>query len=704
MLLLLHLPLLSKEGSGFVTLLPRLSGQSSFFPTGDENMSSMNTGYSTSCSLSSNSSSSRIHRYSSRTRRRMQQQQQQKQQHDHHRHHHNGAKHQAATTTATKLYTKLLYILAAWSVFMFLVIRSRSHVVVWEEAHGGAAKALEAFVLSADERVAAATAAAAPFSNITFPILNVGLPGSGMEAMYHYFNCSGLRTQHGCCCGDLTFQWPCQMNSLHMCMLGNRRAENKSRPLLQGCDGKRQMAGPYDVFTEFSGTYRQDGPDWNTHSMFLPQHYHLEDLHLYAPNATWILPVMDDMIWTSQTHYQKKWRRRFLNEYERNQLFLATSNSSSSSSGIIPNRTEVSEIRFLHEFYNNHTRDVVEFCRLHPTHRLVIVNLSATTTHGAAAAAASESAGRVMENTFGVSADLCWQDPLEDLYVNHIHDIVKHTVETKNDKDEPRGGVQIPKLQLPLPVIVVGFPKSGTTSVWSFFRCAGVVAQHYCCCGDVSDRPPCYTHTFSECMLDNIGHNRSSSMQGCGDYPVYAQLDGERSYFDKVLRKQPQPFLSHYLPQHFELDEIHNFAPAATYVLPLRDPMAWAESVNHWFNMQVRVSNEYRWYNDSLVTNLLPRDQKKDIARLPEAQALELLAKLYQDHTEKVRSFVRQHPSHALVEFNITQHVLDKSWPMHLGYRQAVGCVTKSLSLKCVHFPSQSRHLILSSHSALYTT
>jgi Sulfotransferase domain len=309
----------------------------------------------------------------------------------------------------------------------------------------------------------------------------------------------------------------------------------------------------------------------------------------------------------------------------------------------------VSEIRFLHEFYNNHTRKVIEFCRLNPTHRLVLVNLSAAITY---AGEDDETApGRVLENTFGISADRCWQDPQDDLYVNHIHDIVKHAVETKDEA----AVIPVPPLQLPLPVIVVGFPKSGTTSVWSFFRCAGIVAQHYCCCGDVSDRPPCYTHTFAECMLDNISHNRSS-MQDCGDYPVYAQLDGERSYFDKVLRKQPQLFLSHFLPQHFQLDEIHAFAPAATYVLPLRDPMAWAESVNHWFNMQVRVSNEYRWYNVSMVTDLLPRDQKKDIARLPEEQALELLAKLYQDHTDKVRSFVRQHPSHALVEFNITQH------------------------------------------------
>ena len=42
-----------------------------------------------------------------------------------------------------------------------------------------------------------------------------------------------------------------------------------------------------------------------------------------------------------------------------------------------------------------------------------------------------------------------------------------------------------------LPVIVLGFPKSGTTSIWNYFNCSGVLAQHFCAYGDLQDAPPC---------------------------------------------------------------------------------------------------------------------------------------------------------------------------------------------------------------------
>lgn len=47
------------------------------------------------------------------------------------------------------------------------------------------------------------------------------------------------------------------------------------------------------------------------------------------------------------------------------------------------------------------------------------------------------------------------------------------------------------RISKPLPVIVLGYPKSGTTSIWNFFNCSGVLAQHYCAYGDLQDAPPC---------------------------------------------------------------------------------------------------------------------------------------------------------------------------------------------------------------------
>jgi predicted SnoaL-like aldol condensation-catalyzing enzyme len=213
-------------------------------------------------------------------------------------------------------------------------------------------------------------------------------------------------------------------------------------------------------------------------------------------------------------------------------------------------------------------------------------------------------------------------------------------------------------LKLPSPVFVVGFPKSGTTSIWQFFNCSGIVSQHFCCCGDESDHPPCETNTMAKCILRNMAKERPM-LEDCGDYQVYAQLDGERPIHadglgmkgvllnNGSLHIQPKALrgnsllMRHFLPQHFHLDEIHQHAPSATYVLPLRDPIVWANSAFKWFAMRGRFVNEYIAHNSS-------------IERPGKARAVDFLARIYQDHTEFVRDFVQKHPTHALVEVNIT--------------------------------------------------
>jgi predicted SnoaL-like aldol condensation-catalyzing enzyme len=213
-------------------------------------------------------------------------------------------------------------------------------------------------------------------------------------------------------------------------------------------------------------------------------------------------------------------------------------------------------------------------------------------------------------------------------------------------------------LKLPSPVFVLGYPKSGTTSIWRFFHCSGIVSQHFCCCGDQSDHPPCETNSMAKCILRNMANERPI-LQGCGDYQVYAQLDGERPIYSDnqgmkgvllnngSLHIQPKALrgnsllMRHFLPQHFHLDEIHQHAPNATYVLPLRDPLVWANSAFKWFAMRGRFVNEYIAHNSS-------------IERPGKARAVDFLARIYQEHTDFVRDFVRKHPTHRLVEVNIT--------------------------------------------------
>ena len=252
------------------------------------------------------------------------------------------------------------------------------------------------------------------------------------------------------------------------------------------------------------------------------------------------------------------------------------------------------------------------------------------------------------------------------------------------------------KLKVPTPIIVVGYPKSGTTSVWRAFTCAGIVSQHFCCCGDTSDHPPCTKITMARCILENMARNRSM-LEGCGNYEVFTQIDGERPvsvnsqgqkgvlmedgswkiYAHNTFNER-QMMMRHFLPQHFYLERLHKEEPNATYILPLRDSIAWANSAFNWFQMRGRIINEYMAFNSS-------------IERPGKARALRFLARVYDEHTHYIRDFVRKYQSHALFEFNITDpnagNMLSKAigipeecWGHHnkIGKRARYGNITRS--------------------------
>lgn len=243
--------------------------------------------------------------------------------------------------------------------------------------------------------------------------------------------------------------------------------------------------------------------------------------------------------------------------------------------------------------------------------------------------------------------------------VGDIDTVIPGTTDRINSRTPAQRNATL-VLKLPTPIIVVGYPKSGTTSVWDFFSCSGLRTQHYCCCGDTHDHPPCSSNSMAHCILKNIAARKENVLEGCGDYDVYAQIDGERPTFDRgdkirglllengTIDEWDQrtvegrnELFKHFLPQHFHLPILHRSAPNATYILPLRDPIVWANSVFDWFHMRGRVVNEYRLFNSSLE-------------RPGKNGARAFLARIYIEHTDSIKRFVQLHPSHALVEFNIT--------------------------------------------------
>jgi len=98
-----------------------------------------------------------------------------------------------------------------------------------------------------------------------------------------------------------------------------------------------------------------------------------------------------------------------------------------------------------------------------------------------------------------------------------------------------------------------------------------------------------------------------------------------------------------FFPQHFYLREIHQEYPNATWILNHRPIENWMKSVMAWGDdLAQQFANEYY--------------MKNELGRLPsnDMEMKEFLETIYIQHHNLIREFVRDHPTHALVEVNIT--------------------------------------------------
>ena len=93
-----------------------------------------------------------------------------------------------------------------------------------------------------------------------------------------------------------------------------------------------------------------------------------------------------------------------------------------------------------------------------------------------------------------------------------------------------------PNSTLPFPVINLGFPKMGTSSLHAFFGCAGYRSMHFRCHK---------TYACAECLRkqnlkfvrdDNLGiavKDKKVDLKECGKSDVYSQIDRD-DYFPQV--------------------------------------------------------------------------------------------------------------------------------------------------------------------------
>lgn len=160
-------------------------------------------------------------------------------------------------------------------------------------------------------------------------------------------------------------------------------------------------------------------------------------------------------------------------------------------------------------------------------------------------------------------------------------------------------------------VFVVGMPKSGTSSIYEFFRCGGYARVTHQMCGN---------RTCARCIWENT-RLRRPLLHGCDDYSVYTQLDEDGLASDRFC----------FFPQR-NLSLLHAAYPSSTFILNTRNPIHWVNSVTNWNTLRAR-----------LARCKLGRYDFRDDAQLID---------FYQSHNEYVRSFARTH-GHALIEIDI---------------------------------------------------
>eukprot|EP00978_Attheya_sp_CCMP212_P016136 scaffold42005_cov40-Attheya_sp.AAC.1 len=180
------------------------------------------------------------------------------------------------------------------------------------------------------------------------------------------------------------------------------------------------------------------------------------------------------------------------------------------------------------------------------------------------------------------------------------------------------------------PLLVMGMPKVGTTSIQKFFQCNGLTASHYNCNAPGKEKQVCGS-TIRENVLQG-----SPPLEGLvDDFQVFAEMD-------HITRDDC------YVPQIQALDEIHAHYPNATFILNTRNAKNWLKSIKHWNNMDKRL----RWCNLPGFPSAVAGEESTGLPEGVGDSDADLLT-FFKDHNNRIRNFVSTHPSHALIEIDV---------------------------------------------------
>lgn len=197
---------------------------------------------------------------------------------------------------------------------------------------------------------------------------------------------------------------------------------------------------------------------------------------------------------------------------------------------------------------------------------------------------------------------------------------------------------------LPKPIIIVGLPKAGTSTIQRFFRKARYKSGHW----EVRTGKGWGRHKknlIGVCMRKAVREN-TPLLKSCGNFDVWSQMDVSEDNRTCVF------------PQIEYLEQIHKESPNATFLLNRRDLDKWASSVTRWQGLPHHIDRK------PPMSERLAQCKKLELPDQTESS----LKNFHLQHVQRIRQFVKDHPSHALLEIDIADQKAGKR--MSTAFRQ----------------------------------
>ena len=434
------------------------------------------------------------------------------------------------------------------------------------------------------------------------PIFLLGFPKAGTTSIDNFFRCQGISVSHNLCNDN-----PLNSGNVERCGRMMKWNLLNNRPLFD-------YTGQYHVYTQF------EDPD----ICFFPQITHLQRIHEEFPNATFVLNLRNFTGWVESV---KRWRHkssgflplnvRLTRCFDKLSGSFETSitNSSNTDGGLV-------------SMYITQVQQVRNFVMLHPSHRLVEINIDDNDTGdflreiflgSVSDKVRSDCWGKRNQNKVKLVTDSGYDSGIipEAFRLSHHPRDEPYIVRSDSILQSAK------RFKVEIPILVVGLPFLPIYPIDYFFTCMRSRSVSDFCHGDafgLSESSLC-----SDLFESNL-KNGWKFLYFTGENEVYTRIHS----LDKC-----------FFPQLTQLQIIHDQYPNATLLLNTIDTLEWTKHVNKRDGNFVKI--------DACLQNLVKVDGIKHSENI-----IDRMVAYYDYHMTMIRSFAQQHPSHKLIEIDVS--------------------------------------------------